>query len=294
MQKLDDMSKRDLQKHATSLGLEFSTKASREELMEVITNHNKLEEDTQMSREVIEATEVAEVIEGTEVQETVEGTEEKATYTLDDGSECSRSAFIRQEFNKGKSRQDLAKELGVKYYVVYSATANMFNAAHPEDGSGTGRGSVVVPKVNTEFKFVDAEGNVVETAEEAVSVPRADLMKELVAAGVTRSAIKEYFNVAYATVYAATKESGEATGTRERKFVTHPVTGEEVKRADYIRELFAQGIDRREIAKQLTKMTGDLVDYATVWAATKTKATEEVAEVATDAEAVVETPVDAE
>lgn len=218
-----------------------------------------------------------EVLENKELQETpeaVEGVEEaKPEFYLDNGEKCSRSAYIRQQFEKGMSRQDIAKELGVKYYVVYSATANMFNEAHPADSTGTGRGSVSVPKVNSEFKFVDAEGNVVETAEEAVQVPRADLMRELADAGVKRNEIKDYFGVAYATVYAATKDASATGNTRERKMVTDPETGEVVKRNDYIRKLYAdgEGMDRKAIAKLLTDMTDELVDYATVWAATKPK-----------------------
>lgn len=244
----------------------------------MLGEQQNFKEDNNMS--VNHEIETAEVMETAEVEKTV--------YHLDDGTECSRSAFIRQEFNKGKSRQDIAKELGVKYYVVYSATANMFNEAHPADGAGNGRGSVLVAKVNANFEFIDAEGNVVATEEEAVQVPRADLMRELAEAGVSRSDIKEHFNVAYATVYAATKDSVEGTNTRERKVVVDPETGEEVKRADYIRKLYAAGMERREIAKQLTMMTGDLVDYATVWAATKPKK-DEVEEAAD-----IETPVDAE
>lgn len=219
--------------------------------------------------------------------------EEKAIYHLDDGSECSRSAYIRQEFKKDRDRKSIAKDLGVKYYIVYSATANMFNAVHPEEGGTAGSRGAVVAKVNKDLKFVDengnvevdeldADGNVVInaetglpnkvaiTAETAAQVQRAELMRELCTAGLTRSALKDYFEVPYATVYAATKEDN-ADGTTKSTKVTliHPETGESIGRADYIRELFATGMDRRDIAKKLTKMTDDLVDYATVWAATK-------------------------
>lgn len=201
---------------------------------------------------------------------------EKETFTLEDGTQGSRSAYIRQEFKKDRSRNDIAKELGVKYYIVYAATANMFNAAHPEGGSGaSGKGSVLVAKVNADLKFVDAEGNEVEEAD-AVQVPRAELMRELAKAGVSRSQLKDYFDVPYATVYAATKDVIESAG-RSSKTIVHPETGENVSRAEYIRELYATGMDRRAIAKLLTDMTGELVDYSTVWAATKPKKEAEVA-----------------
>lgn len=229
-----------------------------------------------------------------EVDVKVEETTEKKTYHLEDGTECARSAYIRQEFNKDRSRQDIAKELGVEYYIVYAATANMYNTQHPENGGGTGagRGSVLVAKVNADLQFLNSAGEVVETAEEAAAIPRADLMKELAEAGVERKTMVDYFGVSYATVYAATKE---VTGTTPRasKKLTHPVTGEEVSRADYIRELYdnGSGMKRRDIAKHLTDLTGDLVDYAVVWAATKKKdedpKTEET-ETATDTTTVEE------
>ena len=203
---------------------------------------------------------------GTEA-EVVPVDEAKVVYQLEDGSECSRSAYIRQEFHKDRSRQDIAKELGLKYYIVYSATANMYNVAHPENGGAgaAGKGSVLVPKVNSELKFVDAEGNTTKTVDvegvpteveleeaDAVTIPRADLMRELAQAGFDRAKIKDYFQVPYATVYAATKEifdkgDGEKRGS---KTVIHPDTQVEVKRADYIRELYkdGDGLNRREIA----------------------------------------------
>lgn len=278
MKDFSNMSKKELREECSKFGQDFD-RFTEKNTMVAFLEANQNQEDTEMeelNQEVL-------------TEEVVGTTEEAANYTLDDGTTCSRSAYIRQEFNKDRSRQDIAKELGVKYYIVYSATANMFNAAHPENGGAgaTGKGSVLVAKVNAEFKFVDAEGNVVETAEEAVSVPRADLMRELAAAGVERSKMKDYFEVPYATVYAATKDLFASEGTtRVRQTVIHPETGEEVKRADYIRELYADGngMDRRAIAKKLTEMTGDLVDYSTVWAATKPKHAEETAEaVAEDA-----------
>lgn len=192
-------------------------------------------------------------------------------YQLDNGAKGSRSAYIRQEFAKDRSRKDIAAELGVKYYIVYSATANMFNAAHPE--GGTGKGGAVVPKVDAKFNYINAEGEIVDTAEEAVQVPRTDMMRELLTAGVTRTQIKDYFDVPYATVYAATKEVDAPAGTVKggKKFVTHKETGEQIARTDYIRELYAEGMGRKEIALFLTELTGELVDYAVVWSATKEK-----------------------
>ena len=179
-------------------------------------------------------------------------------FTLDDGTESSRSAYIRQEFNKGRSRGDITKELEVPYYIVYSATANMFNEAHPEGG---GRA------------FGGARGTMVEHPETGAMVSRASLMREMVEAGTSRGEVAKQFEVPYATVYAATKEiKTGAEGTHGGKvMITDPETGEEIARVDYIRAQFEAGKSRREIANELS------CDYAVVWAATKEKKEDEVA-----------------
>ena len=200
---------------------------------------------------------------------------EKEMFVLDNGAEGSRSAFIRQEFKKDRSRNEIAKELDVKYHIVYSATTNMFNSHHPEEGSGQSSRGAQVAKINSDMKFVDAEGNVVESPEEAAVASRADIMRDLFGQGITRSALKDYFSVPYATVYAATKdvEAPEGTVRGGKKMVAHPETGELVSRTEYIRELYqdGEGMTRKDIARHLTSITGDLVDYTTVWAATAKK-----------------------
>lgn len=193
----------------------------------------------------------------------------KQTYTSTiNGAEISRAAYIRELFNQDMGRKEIAEMLGVGYHTVYSATSNMFNAVHTEDGSGV-MASVPVARVNKDFDFIDEEGNVVETAEEAAQVMRVDLVKELFEAGLSRKKIADYFGVQYATVYSATKGMSNGATRGGKKTIVHPVTGEEVNRVDYIRELFEAGKSRKEIATELTIMTGELVDYAVVWAATK-------------------------
>lgn len=136
----------------------------------------------------------------------------------------------------------------------------------------------MVPKVNTNFELVDADDNVIDVTEEGyeeklVEVPRNDLMRALFSEGIERSKIKDYFNVPYATVYAATKDTDAPEGTVRggKKMLTHPETKKEISRADYIRELYAdgEGMTRKDIALKLTQLTGELVDYAAVWSATK-------------------------
>lgn len=51
-----------------------------------------------------------------------EGTRQKHEIELEDGTTISRSEYIRQQIAAGKSKAEVAKELGVEYSVVWQAT----------------------------------------------------------------------------------------------------------------------------------------------------------------------------
>jgi len=176
-------------------------------------------------------------------------------YTLDNGQECSRSAFIRQEFMKDRSRGDIAKEVGIAYGLVYTATANMYNLVHPEGGTG---------RTGNRGAILDAEVTLKDGTVIPIGSSRADLFRAQVTSGEkTRGELAKEFDIPYATVYAATKDAvvpgGEAThGGRV-------ILENGTPRAEYIRAQFAAGITRRAIADELH------CDYAIVWAATKGK-----------------------
>ncbi|MBT9167363.1 MAG: hypothetical protein DDT19_00692 [Syntrophomonadaceae bacterium] len=194
--------------------------------------------------------------------------EEKATkkvrarvpgIVLDTGEEGSRSAYIRQEFLKDRSRAELAAELNVPYYVVYSATTNMFNKVHPETVGRTGGG---------------IRGVMIEDPETGEIITRADAMRKMFAAGKTRTEIKEHFDSPYATVYAATKDMESPEGTsRGRRAMVEDIEnpGELIARTDLIRRLYndGEGMTRREIADALK------CDYSVVWATIKNTKDEE-------------------
>ena len=178
-------------------------------------------------------------------------------YVLDNGQEASRSEYIRQEFLKNKGRSEIAKELEVSYNIVFSATANMYNEKHPEGEGRKGGRSIMVKDPRDE---------------NAPERPRSEIMKEMYAEGYTRSEIAVQFEVPYATVYGATKDIEPPEGTKThggKVMIEHPETGEQVARVDYIREQFAAGKKRREIANELT------VDYSVVWMATRPEKDEE-------------------
>lgn len=167
-------------------------------------------------------------------------------FELEDGTTGSRADYIRQEFKKDRSRGEIAKELDVPYHTVYSATVNMFNEAHPERGGGGSKTAIV------------------EHPETGEQKPRTEVVRDLYGEyGWSRGQIKDHFEISYGAVYQATKDMGSTSGGK--KMIEHPETGEQVARVDFIREKWAEGLSRREIADMIG------CDYAIVWAATAEK-----------------------
>lgn len=214
----------------------------------------------------------------TDTPDVVKEPTEKKTYTMLDGSQGSRNAFIKEQFTVlNKSRKDIAAEFGFEYRVVYSATVNMTNEAEASS-RGRSAGNTTI-KVNAENQVVEVKENEdgtkttyvngeiadVEYAEEDLtSMSRNEWIKQQVEAGVSRGDVAKILDISYGVVYGLTKE---AEGTR----ATHMITledGTEMPRAEYIRQLFAEGKTRGEIAKELN------VEYSVVWQATKTQKTD--------------------
>lgn len=201
-----------------------------------------------------------EVVQGQEQETEAQEVEvkESVQYVLDNGEPTSRAGYIRQEFQKDRSRKDIAEELGVRYNIVFSATANMFNEAHPEGGG----------RVGTSAMAEDPRTNEVR--------PRKDIIRELYAEGWTRGEIAIHFEIAYGTVYGATKDVEPPEGSKARAggkvMITHPETGEQVARVDFIREKFEEGWTRRQIADAAG------CDYSVVWMATKEQSDDAEAE----------------
>ena len=199
------------------------------------------QEELEMAKEDLKNEEVVEEV--TENQED----QEEVNYVLDNGESCSRAEYIRQEFNKDRSRSDIMKELDVNYSIVYSATTNMFNEVHKK-----GEKSQRSPTV--------------EHPETQEKLPRNEVMKDLMENyNWTRNEIGTHFEVSYGTVYGATKDikgDGERGGGR-KIIITDPDTGEKIARTDYCKQKYEEGLSRREIANKLG------CDYSAVWSATK-------------------------
>ncbi len=209
----------------------------------------------------------------------VEGTEaadatERATYTLADGTEGSRAAFIREQFlNENLSRKEIAEKFGFAYRVVYSATVNMTNASEATQRGRTSTASTVTVTVDGNklvtvkdgVTYVDGEkledGAVLGETKE---VDRNTWIKEKVESGTGRGDIAKLLDLSYGVIYGITKEQD---GTRSRIMVSLE-DGTEVSRSEYIRMQFAAGVSRGDIAKALD------VPYSVVWQATKTEKTD--------------------
>lgn len=223
-------------------------------------------------------------------------------FLLDNGEVGSRSAYIRQEFKKDRSRGEIAEELGVAYGTVYTATANLFNAKHPEGGGGAASNRGVIIKV----PLVDEEGNpkLDENGEQLVeSISRAEYMRRMLSAGkATRGELMKQFNVPYATVYAATKDikiegaegksGGKVVLTPEQCAAFGVPAG--TSRVDFIRMKYQEFLDagqeegaRRKIANMLAPC-----DYSTVWQATKDMGKDKEANTSAPAQDIATEPVE--
>lgn len=207
-----------------------------------------------------------------EVAEAAEAADKK-TYTMNDGSQGSRAAFIREKFLvDNMSRKEIAETFGFPYRVVYSATVNMSNSAEAPARGRTASNATI--KVNADGACVTVEDGVTmingEPAAEGIDVgelhevSRNEWIKTQVEAGMSRGDIAKILNLSYGVVYGITKDQ---EGTRARIEIELE-DGTKVSRAEYIRMQFAAGVSRGDIAKNLN------VPYSVVWQATKTEKTE--------------------
>ena len=202
---------------------------------------------------------------------------ERKLYTLLDGSEGSRNAFIKEQFVVlNKSRKQIADEFGFEYRTVYSATVNMTNEAEASTrGRAAGNATIQVNAENqlvvvqqnedgSTTTFVNGVATDVAYAEEDLqTVSRNEWIKEQVANGVARGDLAKMLDISYGVIYGLTKE---AEGTRTVHMITLE-DGTEISRTEYIRQQIAAGKTRGEVAKELG------VDYSVVWQATKVQKT---------------------
>lgn len=297
-----------LKELAGSAGID-ATGLKKADLVEALATHyeggNEMSEELNQGQE-FEETEGIEGADTTgEVNTEGPATEDKEVFHLADGSECSKSAFIREKFLKDNmSRKDISEQFNIPYRTVYGATVNMENDADP---AGRGRkassttilvseeGQVLTTKVEvqedgTEIEHVYINEEVVEGAiaseavEGVVTVALVDgtaiaftetdrntWVRAQVEAGVSRGDVAKALGISFGVVYGITKEQA---GTRAKHMVEiedpeNPGQTKEISRNEYIRQLFAGGMKKSDIAKELG------VEYSVVWAATKAEKTDD-------------------
>lgn len=203
------------------------------------------------------------------VMETPAGeTVEKRIFHDNEGKEISCSEFCRLKFQENMSKREIADTYDINYRTVYGACQNMTNEAAPEK-----RGRAAS---NATIK-VDAEGNVyVPTADgilvngeladvnldeiEVSEVSRKEWIETQFSAGMDRGNIAKVLNLSHGVIYNATKALGN--GSRARVMITLE-DGSQVERTAYIRQLVAEGHERKDVAKLLG------VEYNVVYQATK-------------------------
>jgi transposase len=189
-------------------------------------------------------------------------------FKLADGTACSKSAFIREQFTKfNKSRKEISENNNIPYRTVYGATVNMENEAEP---TSRGRG-VTFSKINVteDNSVVFVKDGIVyingEAQPEGTEAPvtteqdRNEWIKGQVLAGVNRGDIAKKLDLSYGVVYGITKE---AEGTRQKYEVTLD-DGTVISRSEHIRRQVEAGVSKADIAKELG------VEYSVVWQATK-------------------------
>lgn len=194
---------------------------------------------------------------------------ERATFTLNDGSQGSRAAFIREKFlQDNMSRKEISEKFDFPYRVVYSATVNMTNTAEAPQRGRSATSTVINVTADNKAVITRDDGTYVngEKVDDIASlgelheVNRNEWIKEQVDQGVSRGNIAKYLDMSYGVIYNITKEH---EGTRQRIEITDE-NGNAMSRAEYIRKQYAAGKSRGDIAKELD------VPYNIVWQATKT------------------------
>lgn len=158
---------------------------------------------------------------------------EKKLYELDNGTiTVFRSHFIRQEFKKGKSRNEIVKMLNdmgdkVSYGIIASATANMDN------GTFSNRGRVFL-----EF-------------ENGKKISRIEYIRDqIMNKKRTVREVADELDVHYDIVYAGVNDLPGFVKKHISRVKIQLKDGTLVYRTDYIRQRWAEGATRREIADE--------------------------------------------
>ena len=110
-----------------------------------------------------------------------------AQETVEPTIKVTKASIVREMFNAGQSRAEIAKALNIRYQQVFAYTVNMTNEHH--NAETTGR-SIMVEK------------------EDGSSVTRRAYVAEELKKGRTRGAIAKELGVPYQVIYGYCKSMG--------------------------------------------------------------------------------------
>jgi DNA-binding NarL/FixJ family response regulator len=165
----------------------------------------------------------------------VEETEEAEVEETEEAIETGQTTRERAEqlFKDGKSRREIANELGVSYNAIQRLLR----------GENSGVAAVPATKM-----IADADGK---------QRPQNDVVREMVGGGKSVSEVAKELNLTYQNVYRIAKQSnmippGANTGPRgPQGRIMVELEGETIPRSEAIRRLYRAGVTRGDIARQL-------------------------------------------
>jgi predicted DNA-binding protein (UPF0251 family) len=197
------------------------------------------------------------------VDEAAQEAKDDRVWTLEDGTEVSKSEFIRHQFTEHNlSRKQISEQFDINYRTVYGATVNMVNDAEPTTrGRSAAHIKINITPENEIVQGTAEEGFTVNDeaySGEVIEVDRNEFIKAQVEAGVSRGVLAKQLGISYGVVYSITKDIAGASQRHEVEY-----EGKTYSRSEYIRIRFQEGVSKADIAKELG------VDYPVVWSALK-------------------------
>ena len=110
----------------------------------------------------------------------------------DDGVEVPRKEWVIAQFEAGQRRGEIAKSLGVPVQTIFGYTKGLVNEFHAAGGRG-GRNAMTVTHPLTN-----------------VEMPRADVIRDLYAGGMSRGEIAKLLETSYQVVYGLTRKPSDS------------------------------------------------------------------------------------
>lgn len=209
--------------------------------------------------------------EGTNKAEETAAGDDKPKYFDNEGNEISCSAFCRMKFlEENMTKREIADTYDINYRTVYGACQNLVNDAAEEKRGRSAVEATIQVNAENQPVVVTKEGKTLVAGVEVdaeleegtlETVNRKEWVLAQIEAGMEKNEVAKQLNVSHGVIYSITKD---ATGLNNRtKVMITLEDGTEISRSKHIRNLYAAGVTRKDIAKQLD------VAYNVVYQATK-------------------------